>query len=176
MMRVSFWREPASPSAVATASSTRSATTMPATQHQRRHHSAGDGRAGDIHAARDPAADGYLGAADQEITISANQRSQISVVNPSPEPQRTGDLRVFKLDTGGRALAGSCFALVDGGGQVLALRCDADDGADNGVVLMEGIAPGSTPCARPAGPPPTTRPQPTSWSRSPKTRPLTSRS
>ncbi len=86
---------------------------------------------------------GYLGAADQEITISANQRSQISVVNSlAPEPQRTGDLRVFKLDTGGRALAGSCFALVDGGGQVLALRCDADDGADNGVVLMEGIAPG----------------------------------
>ena len=86
---------------------------------------------------------GYLGAADQEITISANQRSQISVVNSlAPEPQRTGDLRVFKLDTGGRALAGSCFALVDGEGQVLAPRCDADDGADNGVVLMEGIAPG----------------------------------
>ena len=55
---------------------------------------------------------GYLSAADQEVTISANQRSQISVVNSlAPEPQRTGDLRVFKLDTGGRALAGSCFAL-----------------------------------------------------------------
>jgi uncharacterized surface anchored protein len=86
---------------------------------------------------------GYLRAADQEITIAANQRSQITVVNPrAPEPQRTGDLRVFKLDTGDRALAGSCFALLDGEGQVLVPRCDADDGADNGVVLMEGIAPG----------------------------------
>ena len=86
---------------------------------------------------------GYLGAADQEVTISANQRSQISVVDPLvPQPQHTGDLRVFKLDTGGSALAGSCFAVVDGEGQVLVPRCDADDGADNGVVLMEGIAPG----------------------------------
>ncbi|HET6919051.1 MAG TPA: SpaA isopeptide-forming pilin-related protein, partial [Jiangellaceae bacterium] len=86
---------------------------------------------------------GYLNAADQEVTISANQRGQISVVNaPAPAPPRTGDLRVFKLDAGGRALAGSCFALVDGEGQVLVPRCDAADGADNGVVLMEGIAPG----------------------------------
>ncbi|MDF3040875.1 MAG: LPXTG-motif cell wall anchor domain protein, partial [Thermomicrobiales bacterium] len=86
---------------------------------------------------------GYLSAADQEVTISANQRSQVSVANAlAPAPQRSGDLRVFKLDTGGRALAGSCFALVDDAGQVLAPRCDADDGADNGVVLMEGIAPG----------------------------------
>ncbi|MDF3041209.1 MAG: LPXTG-motif cell wall anchor domain protein, partial [Thermomicrobiales bacterium] len=86
---------------------------------------------------------GYLSAADQEVTISANQRSQISVVNaPAPVPQRTGDLRVFKVDTDGRALAGSCFALIDGEGQVLAPRCDADDGADNGVILIEGIAPG----------------------------------
>src|SRR5215210_4922783 len=51
---------------------------------------------------------GYLRAPDQEVTISANQRGQISVVNPlAPEPPRTGDLRVFKLDTSGRALAGS---------------------------------------------------------------------
>jgi hypothetical protein len=84
---------------------------------------------------------GYLSAADQEIIITSNQRNQISVVNSlAPEPERTGDLRVFKLDSGGRALAGSCFALVDGDGQVLAPRCDADDGADNGVILMEGIA------------------------------------
>jgi uncharacterized surface anchored protein len=86
---------------------------------------------------------GYLGAPDQEVTISANQRSQISIVDPrAPEPPRTGDLRIFKLDTGGRALAGSCFALVDGEAQMRAPVCDADDGADNGVVLMEGIAPG----------------------------------
>jgi hypothetical protein len=86
---------------------------------------------------------GYLAAADREVTISANQRSQISIVDPlAPQPQRSGDLRVFKLDTGGRALAGSCFAVVDGEGRVLVASCDADDGADNGVVLMEGIAPG----------------------------------
>jgi uncharacterized surface anchored protein len=86
---------------------------------------------------------GYLAAADQEVTISANQRSQVSIVDPlAPEPQRSGDLRVFKLDTNGRALAGSCFVVVDGAGQVLVPRCDADDGADNGVVLMQGIAPG----------------------------------
>src|SRR5918993_2023205 len=70
---------------------------------------------------------GYLAAADREVTISANQRSQISVVDAlAPQPQRSGDLRVFKLDSGGRALAGSCFALVDGGDQVLVARCDAD--------------------------------------------------
>jgi uncharacterized surface anchored protein len=86
---------------------------------------------------------GYLAAADRQVTISANQRSQISIVDPlAPQPERSGDLRVFKLDTGGRALAGSCFAVVGGEGQVLVARCDADDGADNGVVLMEGIAPG----------------------------------
>ena len=86
---------------------------------------------------------GYLGAADQDVTISANQRSQIDVVDAlAPQPQRTGDLRVFKLDSDGSALAGSCFALVDGEGQVLVPRCDGDDGADNGVVLMEEIAPG----------------------------------
>ncbi|HEX2291306.1 MAG TPA: SpaA isopeptide-forming pilin-related protein, partial [Pseudonocardiaceae bacterium] len=72
---------------------------------------------------------GYLSAADQEVTISANQRTQVSIVNAiAPAPERSGDLRVFKLDSNGRALAGSCFALVDGDGQVLAPRCDADDG------------------------------------------------
>jgi hypothetical protein len=86
---------------------------------------------------------GYLAAADQEVTVSANQRSQINVVDPlAPQPQRTGDLRVFKLDSSDRALAGSCFALVDGEGQVLVPRCDADDGADDGVILMEEITPG----------------------------------
>ena len=86
---------------------------------------------------------GYLAAADQQVTISANQRSQVSVVDAlAPQPPHSGDLRVFKLDSGGRALAGSCFAVVGGEGQVLVARCDADDGADNGVVLMEDIAPG----------------------------------
>ena len=86
---------------------------------------------------------GYLAAADQEVTISANQRSQVSVVDAlAPEPERFGDLRVFKVTTDDRALAGSCFAILDGEGQVVVRRCDAEDGADNGVILMEGIAPG----------------------------------
>ena len=63
---------------------------------------------------------GYLAVADQQVTISANQRSQVSVVDPlAPQPPHSGDLRVFKLDSGGRALAGSCFAVVGGEGQVL---------------------------------------------------------
>ncbi len=86
---------------------------------------------------------GFLAAADQEITISANQRSQVSVVDaPVPAPERSGDLRVFKVAPDGRALAGSCFAILGGDGQVVVRTCDVDDGADNGVVLMEGIAPG----------------------------------
>ena len=86
---------------------------------------------------------GYLAAAAQEITIAANQRSQVTVADrAAPPPERRGDLRVFKIDPGGRALAGSCFALIDGNGQAVLTRCDADDGADNGVVLLAGAAVG----------------------------------
>ena len=126
--------------------------------------------------ARDPTADRLSGAADQEVTISANQRSQVSVVNAlAPAPQRTGDLRVFKLDTGGRALAGSCLPLSTArAGARAALR--RDDGADNGVVLMEGIAPGEYTLRETRRPSADYQTAPTSWSRSSKTRPLTSRS
>jgi len=87
---------------------------------------------------------GYLAAADREVVISANQRRQLTVVDAlAPPPERTGDLRVFKVDTRGRTLAGSCFAVVDGNGQVLVPRCDANDGADDGVILLAGIAPGN---------------------------------
>ncbi|MBA3450514.1 MAG: hypothetical protein H0T18_04810, partial [Chloroflexia bacterium] len=39
-------------------------------------------------------------------------------------------------------LAGSCFALIDGGGQALAPRCDINGGADDGVILLPDIAVG----------------------------------
>ena len=175
-MRVSFWQEPASPSAVATASSTRSATTMPATTPASASFCWGRSRRGHTRCAR-PAADGLSRRRRPEITISAepaepDQRRQLPSAGTAAYWRFARLQARHRRPRAGRLL----LALVDGGGQVLALRCDADDGADNGVVLMEGIAPGSTPCARPVGPPPTTRPQPTSWSRLPKTRPLTSRS
>jgi uncharacterized surface anchored protein len=86
---------------------------------------------------------GYLTAADQSVTIAPNQRAQATVVDtPAPPPQRRGDLRVFKIDGGGRPLAGSCFALVDANGQLISPTCDADDGADDGVVLLHGVAVG----------------------------------
>ena len=88
---------------------------------------------------------GYLSAADQEVTISANQRSQVSVVNASPRHRSAaGSARLqarYRRPRAGRLL----LALDRRRGQVLAPRCDADDGADNGVVLMEGIAPGVHP-------------------------------
>ena len=90
---------------------------------------------------RSPA--GYLTAADQEITVNANQRAQVTVADaPVPRPERVGDLRVFKLDTQGEALAGSCFALIDGNGQPVSPTCDADDGNDDGTVLIEGVGIG----------------------------------
>ena len=86
---------------------------------------------------------GYLTAADQSVTIAPNQRAQATVVDtPAPPPQRRGDLRVFKVDGGGSALAGSCFALVDANGQLISPTCDADDGADDGVILLHGVAVG----------------------------------
>ena len=66
---------------------------------------------------------GYLGAADQEVTISANQRSQISVVNAWRRNRSVLAMRVFKLDTGGRALAGSCLPLSTA--EVRCSRCAA---------------------------------------------------
>ncbi len=86
---------------------------------------------------------GYLVANDQQVEITANQRNQVTVINPlAPPAERTGDLRLFKIDTRGRALAGSCFALIDGAGQLMRPTCDADDSADNGVILMEGVGIG----------------------------------
>jgi hypothetical protein len=86
---------------------------------------------------------GYLAAADQAVSIAPDQRAQVSVANaPAPPPERVGTLRVFKIDARGRALAGSCFALIDGNGQIVHPTCDADDEADNGVVLMENVAIG----------------------------------
>ena len=86
---------------------------------------------------------GYLGAADQEVTISANQRSQVSVVNAlAPEPQRTAICASSSSIPAAARWPAPALPLSTAEGQVLALRCDADDGADNGVVLMEGIAPG----------------------------------
>jgi uncharacterized surface anchored protein len=86
---------------------------------------------------------GYLTAADQDITISPNQRSQATVVDTlAPPPPRRGDLRVFKIDGSGGALAGSCFALLNGNGLIVSSACDADDGADDGVVLLKGVAVG----------------------------------
>ncbi|MCC7023165.1 MAG: hypothetical protein IT338_10065, partial [Thermomicrobiales bacterium] len=86
---------------------------------------------------------GFLPAADQPIEITANQRLQVNVANrPAPPPQRTGNLRVSKVDSQGRALAGSCFALVDANGNIVHPTCDADDGADNGVILIEQVAIG----------------------------------
>ncbi|MDF3040172.1 MAG: LPXTG-motif cell wall anchor domain protein, partial [Thermomicrobiales bacterium] len=87
---------------------------------------------------------GFLAAADQDVTINANQRTQVTVVNePAPEPEVTGDLRVRKIDTQGSTLAGSCFTLIDSGGNALVPRCDADDGADDGTILLAGVEPGS---------------------------------
>ncbi len=81
---------------------------------------------------------GYLPSADQIITIRADQRTQVTVVNvQGPVPERTGDLRIFKVDAGGRALPGSCFALLDSTGHVVASACDAADGADDGTVQIE---------------------------------------
>jgi hypothetical protein len=87
---------------------------------------------------------GFVAAADQDIRITANQRTQVDVANsPVPPPVRAGDVRVFKIDANGRALAGSCFVLVDSAEQIAVAACDADDGADNGVVLLEDAAPGN---------------------------------
>ncbi len=86
---------------------------------------------------------GYQPANDQDVTISGNQRTQVSVVNvPIPPAERTGDLRVFKVDFNGNALAGSCFTLIDGSGRLLYPACDSDDGADDGVILLTGVAIG----------------------------------
>ncbi len=87
---------------------------------------------------------GYLPSADQDVTINANQRTQVTVLNePEPEPEVTGDLRVRKVDTQGQSLAGSCFTLIDGDGNSLVPRCDADDGSDDGTILLAGVEPGS---------------------------------
>jgi len=87
---------------------------------------------------------GYQVAADQQITVTGNQRSQLDVANTAaPPPQRTGAVRVFKTDGNGQALAGSCFAVVDGNGQTIASACDNDDNADDGTILMEGVAVGN---------------------------------
>jgi prealbumin domain-containing protein len=86
---------------------------------------------------------GYQPVADQDVTIAGNQRTQVSVVNtPEPPAERTGDLRVFKIDLNGNALAGACFALIDGGGRLLYPACDSDDDADDGVILLTGVAIG----------------------------------
>jgi uncharacterized surface anchored protein len=86
---------------------------------------------------------GYLVAQDQQVTITPNQRAQTDVVDaPAPAPQRRGDVRVLKIGTSGQPLAGSCFTLVDGNGASVAPHCDADDGADDGVVQMRGVAIG----------------------------------
>lgn len=86
---------------------------------------------------------GFLPAADQDVEIVGNQRTRINVANaPAPPPERVGDLRVFKVDVRGRALAGSCFALLDGNGRLVHPTCDADDGAGDGVVLITGVAIG----------------------------------
>ena len=86
---------------------------------------------------------GYLPADDQNVTIAGNQRAQVSVVNaPVPSAERTGDVRVFKVDVNGNALAGSCFALIDSSGRLLYPACDSDDGADDGVILLTGVAIG----------------------------------
>ncbi|MFN8589922.1 MAG: SpaA isopeptide-forming pilin-related protein [Thermomicrobiales bacterium] len=87
---------------------------------------------------------GFLAAADQDVTITANQRTQVTVADqPAPPPTRTGDLRIFKVDGNGSALAGACFALVDSNGRTVSPTCDADDGEDNGVILIEGVAVGT---------------------------------
>ncbi|MEZ4561361.1 MAG: SpaA isopeptide-forming pilin-related protein [Thermomicrobiales bacterium] len=86
---------------------------------------------------------GYQPASDQAVTINGNQRTQAAVINaPIPPAERTGDLRVFKVDLNGNALAGSCFTLVDGSGRLLYPACDSDDGADDGVILLTGVAIG----------------------------------
>ena len=59
---------------------------------------------------------------------------------------------------------------------MLALRCDADDGADNGVVLMEGIAPGEYTLRETRRPSADYQTAADVLVESPKTRPLTSRS
>ncbi len=99
--------------------------------------------AGDYVLAETQPPPGYLPADDQDVTISGNQRTQVSVVNaPVPPAERTGDLRVFKVDLNGNALAGSCFAVIDGSGRLLHPACDSDDGADDGVILLTGVAIG----------------------------------
>src|SRR5262249_52984332 len=86
---------------------------------------------------------GYLPSADRGITIRADQRTQIGVTNQrGPVPERTGNLRIFKVDVGGRALSGSCFALLDSTGHIVASACDAADGADDGAVQIEGAPVG----------------------------------
>lgn len=86
---------------------------------------------------------GYLPASDQEVTVAGNQRTQVAVVNaPVPPAERTGDLRVFKVDANGNALAGSCFALINAEGRLLFPACDSDDGADDGIILLQAVAVG----------------------------------
>ena len=96
-------------------------------------------------------------AADQEVTITANQRSQVTVGQRTRNRNRSAPAICASSRSipSGRALAGSCFALIDGErpGARAALRRrrrrrQRRDPAG-------GVAPGSTPCARHAGPPPT---------------------
>lgn len=86
---------------------------------------------------------GYLPSDDQEIAIAPGQRARVTVVNVlAPPPERVGALRIFKVDARDRALAGSCFALIDATGNLVHPTCDGDDGAENGVILMEDVAIG----------------------------------
>jgi hypothetical protein len=86
---------------------------------------------------------GFLGAADQDIAIRADQRTQATMIDaPLPRPERIGNLHVFKVDANGRALTGSCFALIDAGGRITASRCDSDDGASDGTIRFDRVAVG----------------------------------
>jgi hypothetical protein len=86
---------------------------------------------------------GYLAAASSEVTINAARRSEVTVLDqPVPPSARVGTARVFKINVAGEALAGSCFTLIDDAGQQLAPRCDANDGADDGTILLSDVAIG----------------------------------
>ncbi|CAA9546350.1 MAG: internalin, putative [uncultured Thermomicrobiales bacterium] len=95
-----------------------------------------DVEAGDytLRETRLPSAD-YFQAGDRIVTIVADEAIEVAV----PNRLRPGRVVVEKIAAGEDDLAGACFALEELGTEL----CDADDGADDGTTVFDGVPAGT---------------------------------
>ncbi|HKG26235.1 MAG TPA: SpaA isopeptide-forming pilin-related protein, partial [Thermomicrobiales bacterium] len=86
---------------------------------------------------------GLAPAADQDITVQPGKTLNLQIKDKPLPQQPKGNLKVFKVDAKGKALAGACFSLKQGNVTIVPGVCDDDDGNNNGTITFTGVPAGT---------------------------------